>query len=165
MVEMQVRTVDHHAGSGQPVVLLLPREREAGSPVTVSVDASAACSLSHELEGHTTPRSRAYSLLVQSVMAAGAYVVAIMLEPGAAGEPSACLRIGLPNRWADQPVDVSAALGLSVHMSLPLLVSGTLAQTMQPSEHPLVSECDHASFDGDRGPSTVPGAFRQALDD
>lgn len=161
MVEMQVRTVDHHAGSGQPVVLLLPREREAGSPVTVPVDGSAACSLSHELEGHATPRTRAYTMLMQAVHAIGGYIAAIMLEPGPTGEPVAQLRVGMPHRWDDQPIDVSAALGLSVHTTLPVLVSGTLAQIDQaPGAFGWPPEGGTAAAD-----TSVPGAFHHALDD
>ena len=165
MVEMLVRTVDHHAGSGQPVVLLLPREREAGSPVTVRVDASAACSLSHELEGHATPRTRAYLMLMHAVQAVGGYIAAIMLVPGPTGEPTAQLRVGMPHRWDDQPIDISAALGLSVHTTLPVLVSGVLAhieQSPSPHEWP---RGDLAAEDPDCQETTVPGVFRHALDD
>lgn len=168
MVEMLVRTVDHHAGSGQPVVLLLPREREAGAPVTVPIESSAACSLSHELDGLSTPRTRAYSLLVQAVQAAGGYIAAIMLSPGPTGQPTAQVRIGLQHRWDDQPVDISAALGLSVHLSLPVLVSGTLAQVMQtprPHEsHESPAGGLHES-QAELDDSSVPAPFYRALDD
>ena len=165
MVEMLVRTVDHHAGSGAPVVLLLPREREDGSPVTVTVDASAACSLRHELDGISTPRTRAYSLLVQAVRAVGGYIAAIMLSPGPTGEPAAQVRIGLRHRWDDQPVEMSAALGLSVHLSLPVLVADTLAQVMQtPGPHESQADPRYTA-DASLESSTVPAPFLRALGD
>jgi bifunctional DNase/RNase len=165
MVEMQVRTVDHCARSGQPVALLLPREREAGAPVTVPIEASAACSLSHELEGLSTPRTRAYALLLQAVHAVGGYIAAIMLVPGPSGDPAAQLRVGMPHRWDDQPIAISEALGLAVHTTLPILVSGVLAQ-VEPT--PGASTAPSSDLDGQHGPhaqTTVPAAFLQALNE
>ena len=96
MIEMTVRTVDHSPRSGQPLALLLPHDRAVGRPLTLPIGSNEACSLSHELEHHATPRTRAYTLLMQTIQAIGGYLAAIIVEPDGAGAPAARVRVGLP---------------------------------------------------------------------
>jgi bifunctional DNase/RNase len=158
MLEMIVRTVDLSPKSGSPMAMLLPRDRAAGAPLTLPIRASEACTLSHELEGQTTPRARAYSLLLQALATIGGYVAAIVVEPGEDDAPSARVRVCLPDGWSEHRADTASALGLAIHTMLPLHVSEQLAQVPTGCASGLTEPSADAS-------STVPAPFLRALDD
>lgn len=133
--------------------------------ITVPIDARTACSLSHELDGLSTPRTWAYSLLVQALHAVGGYIAVIMLVPGPSGEPAAQVHVGLPHRCDDQPIEVSTALGLLVHTTLPVLVAGSLTQ-IESMQRQSTSTAGNLT-ETDEAPAQTPisAPFRHALDD
>lgn len=160
MREMIVRTVDQDPKVGRPVAVLLPRDFTAGGPLALPIRSSEACSLTHELEGQMTPRSKAFALLTQSLAAIRGYVAAIVVEPGDDGDSIARVRVSLPTGWSEHRTDAASALGLAVYTMAPLLVSERLAQSASdttPHTNP------RAVADGEV-PSSVPAPFLRALD-
>ncbi len=159
MIEMRVRTVDHDPRSGRPVAVLLPRDLASWAPLAIGMQPREACSLSHELERQSTPRARAFDLLFQSLRAIGAYTHSVVVRPGVAGEPAARLRVRLPDRQIEQPIDVALALGLAVHYALPIMVSAQLAHAAVAAAPDAPEASNGASV------SSVPAAFHRALDE
>jgi bifunctional DNase/RNase len=161
MLEMTVRTVDHDPRSGSPVAVLLPRDLTAGAPLALPIRSAEACSLTHELEGQMTPRSKAFALLTQSLAAIRGYVAAIMVEPGQDGDLIARVQVCLPDGRSEHRTDAASALGLAVYTLAPLLVSEQLAQA--PSGAPNEAASPMAE-DAGRS-SAVPAPFLRALDE
>ena len=161
MLEMTVRTVDHHPKSGSPVAVLIPRDRADGPPIALPMRSAEACSLTHELEGQLTPRAKAFALLTQALAAIRGYVAAIVVEPGEDGVAVGKVRVCLPDGWSEHQIDAPAALGLSIYTLAPLLVSDHLAHgPASPApdlDIPIVGEAE---------PTTpVPAPFLRALDE
>ncbi|HZO30524.1 MAG TPA: hypothetical protein VFH48_31520 [Chloroflexota bacterium] len=139
--------------------MLLPRDLTAGAPLALPIRSAEACSLTHELEGQMTPRSRAFALLTQSLAAIHGYVAAIMVEPGEDGDPVARVRVCLPGGWSEHQMDAASALGLAVYTMAPLLVSERLAPaTSDASPDTAVPTVE----DGEQSPA-VPAPFLRAL--
>ncbi|MCC7372470.1 MAG: bifunctional nuclease family protein [Chloroflexi bacterium] len=167
MFEMLVRTVDHSARSGLPIALLMPRDRLACAPVGVPLSSAEACSLSHELDGLCTPRSRAYSMLIEALHAVGGYIAAIVVDAGPDGEPSAQLQIGLPRSIAVHQAAPADALGLAIRASLSVFVSERVVRAGSYRPRPSTDAASDAAHDhlSDHAGASVPAPFRHALDD
>lgn len=161
MLEMTVRTVDHDPRFGRPVAVLLPRDLAAGSPLALPIRSAEACSLTHELEGQMTPRSKAFALLTQSLAAIRGYVAAIVVEPGDDGDPIARVRVCLPDGWSEHRTDAASALGLAVYTLAPLLVSEQLARAASGAP----GATDPSTVEDAEPSSAVPAPFLRALDE
>jgi bifunctional DNase/RNase len=150
VIEVRVGAVERHPVTAVPLVALEPRDPAIRTRLVLPLSPAVACSLSHELDGHTTLRSTAYTLLMQLAGALGGEVSAVEIVPAADGMAAGRLCIAGPVGGSRLPVEIALGIGLAVVLGLPLRVSEELVRDAPPLE---------------RSASTtdVPEAFRRAF--
>jgi bifunctional DNase/RNase len=128
------------------------------------ISAAVACSLSHELEGQTTLRGLAYTLLGQAVESLGGTVAAIEIVPAPNGMAAARLCIEGHDGATLLPVEIALAIGLAVVLRLPMRVATQLVNTAPSLDR---QTAPGAPADREAAASApvaeIPDAFRRAF--
>ena len=155
MIEMWVRTVDHDPRTGQPVTVLLPRVAGSCPPVALPVPSADACTLSHELQGMTTLRTRAFMLLDEALAGVEGYATDIWLAPLPDGTVTGRVAYWHRHGRLETDIGVSLALGLAAHLGFVVLVTEAL---MSPPV--AVSPLDQAA-----SATETAAVFRLAFED
>lgn len=154
MIEMRVRMVESSPKSGPPTAILEPRD--GGFPrLVVSMGIGEAHALIHELQGQDTLPAQSFALLARTLLGLRGTVLAVELVPATTGMAAALVRLKCPTGELPIPIEVGRAIGLAVHLRVPIMASRGLLRRCRLGTPERAAE----------RPAAVPPAFRQAFAD
>lgn len=152
MIEVRVGSIERHPVTGAPLVALEPRDVRARTRLVLPLSPAVACSLSHELEGQTTLRSMAYTVLSQIADVLGGAISSFEIVPAPNGMAAGRLRVEGADGCTILPVEIALGIGMAVVLGVPLRVAERLVyDAPKLDRHPELS-ADAVSATGDATP-------------
>ncbi|MCC7372843.1 MAG: hypothetical protein IT306_30805 [Chloroflexi bacterium] len=163
MIDVCVGAVNRHPETGVPQVSLDPTAgTNCRRRLILPISSAAACTLTHELQGHITLRAAVYTLMGQVADALGGEIVAVEIVPAMFGMAAGRLVVSGVAGEARLPVEIVLGIGLAVVLGLPLRASEALlfdaADRLPAPEQPSADASTPALPRAD-----VPDAFKRAF--